>query len=68
MMSEIYRNASHVVVWLGESDNRTEKALKRLMELSSEPVDTSHENRRRNQQEFRDRVIRLVSRKYYITA
>jgi hypothetical protein len=66
MMSEIYRNASHVVVWLGESDSRTEKALNRLMELSAELVDTLHENRRRNQQEFRDRVKRLVSRKYEI--
>lgn len=63
MMGEIYKNASRVVVWVGESDSQTETAIQRLMEISALPDNLENGNRRRRQQELRERVQRLASRK-----
>lgn len=63
LMGEIYRNAKHVVVWIGESDERTERALQTIKEISDLPEGISREIRRDFQREIRERVERIANRK-----
>jgi hypothetical protein len=62
-MGEIYRNAQRVVVWVGESDERTQRALQTIKEISDVPEGINLETRRAVQREVRERVERIASRK-----
>jgi hypothetical protein len=63
LMGEIYQNAQHVVVWVGESDERTQRALQTIKEISDVPEGINLETRRVVQREVRERVERIASRK-----
>ena len=62
-MGEIYRNAQRVVIWVGGSDERTQKALQTIKEISDVPEGINPETRRAGQREVRERVERIASRK-----
>jgi hypothetical protein len=63
LMGEIYRNAKRVVVWVGESDERVERAIENIREIGDSGEVNGLENRREIQRELRERVQRIASRK-----
>jgi len=61
LMGEIYKSATKVVAWLGESDSRVEKAIGHMVEISA--ID-GNENRRIAQRNLRERVRNIASSEF----
>jgi len=63
LMGEIYQSAKRVVVWVGESDERTVRAIEKIREVSSTTEPSSFEHRKEIQREVRERVQGIACRK-----
>lgn len=60
LMNEIYRNASRVIVWVGDSDSAMEMALKTMTEIAGSQDRDDSENRRDRQQAIRERFQKVA--------
>ncbi|RYN21402.1 hypothetical protein AA0119_g9384 [Alternaria tenuissima] len=71
LMGEIYKSAAEVVVWLGQSNERVEAAIQKIMELAhiaetggvGDGIAINYENRRATQKAIRERIERISSSK-----
>lgn len=64
LMGEIYKSAAKVAVWLGESDNRVEIAIRHVMEIAAVPVIEDRESGRDARRVIRDRVRNIASSEF----
>ena len=61
LMGHIYRKAKRVIVWVGEKDEKTEKAINVIHQLGRVPEDHADRDRRDIQREVHAKVQKLAS-------